>query len=70
MNKTLYYVALAINETYKVPIDKAINIINNSFLPEILKEMPDYVQHYDAEYWAEEIMKDFVNFIENFTESK
>lgn len=30
------------------------------FFSEILKEMPDYVQHYDAEYWAAEIMNDIM----------
>ena len=58
MNKTLQFVAEEISENYNVDISEARAIVENSFLPEILEEMPDYVQHYTADYWAKEIMED------------
>lgn len=58
MNKTLQFVAEKISENYNVDISEARAIVENSFLPEILEEMPDYVQHYTADYWAKEIMED------------
>ena len=59
-NKTLQFVAEAIRDNYDYSLEDAIKIVTNSFFPEILKEMPDYVQHYDAEYWASEIMSDIM----------
>lgn len=59
-NKTLQFVAEAIRDNYDYSLEDAIGIVTNSFFPEILKEMPDYVQHYDAEYWAAEIMSDIM----------
>lgn len=56
INKTLFYVSEAISENYDIDIERAESIVANSFFPEILDQMPNYVQHYDAEYWAEEIM--------------
>lgn len=55
-NKTLFYVAEAISENYNIDIKQAEKIVVNSFFPEMLEKMTDYVQHYDAEYWAKEIM--------------
>lgn len=57
-NKTLQFVAEEISENYNLDISEAESIVSNSFFPKILEEMPDYVQHYTAEYWTEEIMKD------------
>lgn len=59
-NKTLQFVAEAIRDNYDYSLEDAIKIVTNSFFPEILKEIPDYVQHYDAEYWAAEIMNDIM----------
>lgn len=59
-NKTLQFVAEAIRDNYDYSLEDAIKIVTNSFFPEILKGMPDYVQHYDAEYWASEIMNDIM----------
>ena len=58
MIKTLQFIAEEISCKYNINYSEAQKIVAYSFLPKILKEMPDYVQHYDAEYWADEIMKD------------
>ena len=58
MDKTIQFVAEEIRDKYKVKESEAYQIVTNSFLPETLEEMPDYVHHYDAGYWADEIMKD------------
>jgi hypothetical protein len=59
-NKTLQFVAEAIRDNYEYSLDDSIEIVTNSFLPELLEELPDYVTHYDAEYWASEIMSDIM----------
>lgn len=59
-NKTLQYIAEAIRDNYEYSLDDSIEIVTNSFLPELLEEMPDYVTHYDADYWANEIMSDIM----------
>ena len=59
-NKTLHFVAEAISDNYECSLTEAIKIVTNSFLPDALKEMPEYIQHYDAEYWANEIMSDIM----------
>lgn len=58
MDKTIQFVSEAVRDKYKVKESEAYQIVTNSFFPEVLKDMPDYVHHYDAEYWADEIMKD------------
>lgn len=60
MSKTMMYVIETVSELYDIEMKKAEDIVTNSFFPEILEEMPDYVQHYDAEYWANEIMSDIM----------
>lgn len=60
MNKTILYVAEEISETYRLDLSKSKAIVEKSWFPEILRKNPDYVQHYTADYWAKEIMKDFV----------
>lgn len=57
-NRTLQFVVEEISENYNFDISESESIVSNSFFPKILEEMPDYVQHYNAEYWADEIMKD------------
>lgn len=57
-NKTLQFVVEEISEKYNINISESMCIVINSFFPKILEQMPDYIQHYNAEYWAEEIMKD------------
>lgn len=57
MNKTLFYIAESISEIYGKDIEEAKSIVNSSSLPELLEEIPDFIQHYDAEYWAKEIME-------------
>ena len=56
MDKTLQFVIEEISVKYNVDISEARVIVENSFFPEILAEMPDYVHHYTADYWAKEIM--------------
>ena len=57
-NKTLQFVAEAIQVNYGYSLEDSLKIVTNSFLPELLDKMPDYVTHYNAEYWADEIMSD------------
>lgn len=59
MNKTILYVAEEISETYRLDLSKSKAIVEKSWFPEILRKNPDYVQHYTADYWAKEIMKDY-----------
>lgn len=56
MNKTLLYIADSISEIYGKDIEEAKSIVINSSLPELLEEIPEFIQHYDADYWAKEIM--------------
>ena len=58
MDKTIQFVSEAVRDKYKVKESEAYQIVANSFFPELLSDMPDYVHHYDAEYWADEIMED------------
>ena len=55
-NEILKIISEALSECYSVPVDEARRIVMASFLPELLRRCPDYVGHYDAEYWAAEIM--------------
>ena len=59
MNKTMLYVAEEISEIYGLDLSKSKAIVENSWFSEILHENLDYVQHYTADYWAKEIMKDY-----------
>lgn len=59
MNKTILYVAEEISENYGLDLSKSKSIVEKSWFPEILRENPDYIQHYTADYWAKEIMKDY-----------
>lgn len=65
MNKTMLYVAEEISEIYGLDLSKSKSIVENSWFPEILRKNPDYVQHYTADYWAKEIMKNFQGEILN-----
>ena len=59
MNKTILYVAEEISEIYGLDLSESKAIVKKSWFSEILREIPDYVQHYTADYWAKEIMKDY-----------
>lgn len=59
MNKTLYYIAEEVRDRFGCSIEKAIDIVEHSFLPTLLKDIPDYVQHYAADYWAVQIVADY-----------
>ena len=58
MNETSFYVAESISELYNIDMEEAKKIVMDSWFPKILKKRPDYVHHYDADYWAKEIMED------------
>lgn len=60
MNKTLLYISEEVSDQLKCSIEKAIVIVESSFLPTLLEEIPDYVQHYTADYWATQIISDYV----------
>ena len=60
MNKTLLYISEEVSDQLKCSIEKAIVIVESSFLPTMLEEIPDYVQHYIADYWATQIISDYV----------
>lgn len=60
MNKTLLYISEEVSDQLKYSIEKAIVIVESSFLPTLLEEIPDYVQHYTADYWATQIISDYV----------
>lgn len=55
--KKINYIAEAIQNNYDINIDDAIEIVSNSFIIDFAQKYPDYVNHYDAEYWANEIME-------------
>lgn len=55
-NKLFQYVAEAIRDKYNLTLIEAKQIVLNSFFPELYNESTDFVEHYDAEYWADEIM--------------
>lgn len=57
MNKTLLYVDNSVSELYGKNIEEAVEIIINFSLPKLLEEIPDFIQHYDADYWAKETME-------------
>lgn len=44
-------------ETYSVECIDADNLINNSFIMELMEEDIKFVTHYSPDYWAEEIYK-------------
>lgn len=58
MDKTTQFVAEELSKKYNVDLEEAKQIVLGSFFPEFLDEMPVYVHHYGAEYWADEIMQD------------
>ena len=58
--KTIDFIAKSISEKYSLGYEEAIKIVYDSFLIDLLKENFNYVTHYDADYWAEEIMNDTV----------
>ena len=59
MNKTILYVAEEISRIYGLDLSESKAIVEKSWFSEIFCENPDYVQHYTADYWAKEIMKDY-----------
>ena len=61
INDILFCLAECINEIYGKDIEEAKSIVYNSSFPELLKKMPEFILHYNFEYWAEEIMNAYKN---------
>lgn len=57
-SSTIQCIIEALSEKYHIDINTATNIVNNSFIIELLEEEFEFVTHYDAYYWATEIMND------------
>ena len=55
-NVILQYVAEAIMVKSSMSFDDCYKMVIDSFLLELYDELPDYIHHYDAEYWADEIL--------------
>jgi len=55
-NVILQYVAEVIIVKSNMSFDDCYKMVIDSFLPELYDESPDYIHHYDAEYWADEIL--------------
>ncbi|MCM1277303.1 MAG: hypothetical protein NC299_18420 [Lachnospiraceae bacterium] len=58
MKNTLLYIAEKLSEKFSVEISKAVKLVNSSFVAKAINDIPDYIHHYDAEYWADQIMED------------
>ncbi|MFC0903751.1 hypothetical protein ACFHWD_03485 [Clostridium sp. MT-14] len=58
INKAIDYVIQIYSDKYNCSIEKATNIVNDSSSIELLKLNPDYVLHYNLEYWAKEIRRE------------
>jgi len=53
LNKIKGYVAECMVEEFSYDFEEALSAVEKSPFPELLKENPDYVLHYNFEYWAE-----------------
>ena len=51
------YVKEALIEEENMSMDEANKAVVDSFFSRMLKEDPEYVTHYDPEYWASRIAK-------------
>lgn len=58
MDKTLQYIIDAVKLNYKYSNSTAERLVKNSSIMILLEEIPDYIQHYDADYWARKIVED------------
>lgn len=54
------YIIEAIVEQYGFTQKKATEIVDLVEFEKLYSEMPDFIQHYDAEYWAKEIYETYV----------
>ena len=52
----LSFISEAMQEKYNVPSFMADKIVKNSKISKMIYEYPDYIMHYDAEDWADELM--------------
>lgn len=56
-NLTLLYIAEALSENYNVEPEKAKEIVASSFVAKCYDKCQEVIEHYDADYWAKEIME-------------
>lgn len=57
MDKTIEYIIRAVSQNYGMDNDTARETVNKSFMIELIQSDYEFVTHYDAFYWADEIMK-------------
>lgn len=57
------YIIETIVEQYGFTQKKATEILNSVEFEKLYAKMPDYIQHYDTEYWAKEIYETYLNNI-------
>lgn len=56
-NEYIIYVKKDLMDLYQLDEVEAMKMIRNSNFPEVIKESPNFVMHYNTEYWAERIYK-------------
>lgn len=56
MDKTTEFICEAVREIGDMDIEAAEKTVLESWFPDFYKEHQSYVQHYNAEYWAEHIL--------------
>lgn len=54
----LQYVTETVRDNYGFSGETAKRLVQKSCFPELLKRIPDYVYHYDCDYWAKKIVED------------
>lgn len=54
----LQYVTETVRDNYGFSDETAKRLVQKSCFPELLKQIPDYVYHYDCDYWAKKIVED------------
>ena len=58
-NQSLQCVAEAIRDNYNISLDSAEAIVESSFVSKLYDKCRDVIEHYDDEYWADEIMSSY-----------
>lgn len=53
---TMQLVCEAVSKIGNMDIKQAEMTVRKSWFPELYQDNPSYVQHYNAEYWAEHIL--------------
>jgi endo-alpha-1,4-polygalactosaminidase (GH114 family) len=60
VEKMIDYVIRAIIANYHFDLTKAKTMVNKSAFLEMLQEDPEFVFHYNVEYWAREVVNENV----------